>query len=193
MKATKFGLFFSTKYIDKNIETYRSIVNLLKDLGVSMYKQDLIESYPNSLKKSLTSSKSMVESTQKQLRSIDFAISFFSDKSRTVFLQTIMALEGKVPVLCLVHEDSYENFPETLLSYGEDFIQVRRYKNTNQLEEIIQEYVTDLEPPKRRFNVVLKTKTLKQMEQLSRELDMTKAELLRRLIDKEYRRIFGYE
>ena len=132
----------------------------------------------------------LVDSTQRQLRSVDFAVAYFSDKSRVVFFQTILALENKTPVLCLVHEDMYKNFPENLLSYGEDFIQVRKYKNDNQIEEILSEYVEDLDPPKRRFNMVLKTKTLKQMEQLSRELDLTKAELLRRLVDKEYRRIF---
>jgi len=191
MKAKKFGFFFSIKYIKDDIKTYRLILDVMNKLGVQMYKSELITDYPNSLKNLKRGGSSLVDGTQRLLRSVDFAIAFFSDKSRVVFLQTIMALENKTPVLALVSEDKYNNFPETLLSYGEDFVQVRKYKNDNQIEEAIIEYVEDLEPPKRRFNVVLKTKTLKQMEQLSRELEITKAELLRRLVDKEYRKIFN--
>ena len=191
MKAKKFGFFFSVKHIDQNIDTYRLILDVMIKLGVKMYRSDLITNYPESIKTIKGDGSALVDSTQRQLRSADFAVAYFSDKSRVVFFQTILALENKTPVLCLVHEDKYKNFPETLLSYGEDFIQVKKYKSKNQLEEILSEYADDLDPPKRRFNVVLKTKTLKQMEQLSRELDLTKAELLRRLVDKEYRRMFS--
>src|SRR3989344_203537 len=170
MKVKKFGFFFSIKYIDQNIKTYRLILNVMNKLGVQMYRSDMITNYPASIKNVKGDGGALVDSTQRQLRSVDFAIAYFSDKSRVVFFQTILALENKTPVLCLVHED--------------------KYKNDNQIEEILSEYVEDLDPPKRRFNVVLKTKTLKQMEQLSRELDLTKAELLRRLVDKEYRRMF---
>ena len=191
MKAKKFGFFFSIKNIDENIEIYRRVVRVMKSLGVPMYKPEIIENYPNSLKKVKSDGSTLVEGTHRQLRSVDFAVAYFTDKSRVVFFQTIMALESKIPVLCLIQEDNYSNFPENLLSYGEDFIEVKKYKKAEDLEGIIREYIEDLEPPKRRFNVVLKTNRLKQMEQLARELDTTKADLLRRLIDKEYRRIFG--
>lgn len=191
MKAKKFGFFFSIKYIDQNINVYRLIVEVMNRMKIGMYRSDLITNYPDSIKRINGDRSALVDRTQRQLRSVDFAVAYFNDKSRVVFFQTILALENKIPVLCLVHEDNYQNFPETLLSYGEDFIQVRKYRNNNQLEEILSEYVEDLAPPKRRFNVVLKTKTLKQMEQLSKKLDLTKAELLRRIVDKEYRRIFN--
>lgn len=191
MKAKRFGFFFSIKYIDKNIDIYRQILKIMNDMGLDMYKPELIANYPNSLKKIRKDSSTLVEGTQRQLRSVDFCVAYFTHKSRFVFFQTIMALENKTPVLCLIQEDKYKEFPESLISYGEDFVQVRRYKSDNELPEIIREYVEDLEPPKRRFNVVLKTKTLKQMEQLSRHLDVTKAETLRRVINKEYRKIFG--
>ena len=190
MNTKKFGFFFSIKNIDKNIDVYRKVVQIMESYGAAMYKPDIIGRYPDSLKKIKTDGGSLVEGTQRQLRFVDFAIAYFTDKSRVVFFQTIMALENKIPVLCLVHEDKYNNFPENLLSYGKDFIVVKKYNSMADIEDIIREYLEDLEPPKRRFNVVLKTKTLKQMEQLVRELDITKAELFRRVIDKEYRRIF---
>jgi len=191
MKAKKFGFFFTVKYIDKNIEAYREVLKATDKLGAQMYNSKLIKDYPKSVKKLKNDGKSLVDGTQRLLRSVDFVIAFFSDKSRIVFLQTIMALESKTPVLCLVHDETYNNFPETLLAYGKDYVKVQKYHSTDQLQEIVSEYIEDLDPPKRRFNVVLKTKTLKQLEQLTREFDMTKAELLRRLIDKEYRRMFS--
>lgn len=190
MKVNKIGYFFSIKYIEKNIKTHRLVLDVVKNLGLNMYKSDLIENYPSSLKKIKEEDNPLIGGTQKQIRNVDFAIAFFSDKSRLVFMQTIVALENKTPVLCLVQESTYGDFPEAILSYGSEYIQVRKYKSVNEIEAIIREYVEDLEPPKRRFNVVLKTKTLKQMEQLTRTLDTTKAELIRRLVDKEYRRIF---
>ena len=135
MKAKRFGFFFSIKYIDDNIQTYRLILKVLSKLGLHMYKSELISKYPDSLKNHKKDGSSLVEGTQRQLRSVEFAIAFFAHKSRFVFLQTVMALENKIPVLCLIHEDNYKDFPETLISYGEDFIQVKRYKNDNQLEE----------------------------------------------------------
>ncbi len=191
MKPKRFGLFASIKYIDKNIDTYKKIADVIRKEGIDMYKPEFVDDYPNSKKKTATKNDSIVEGTQKQIRYIDFAVAFFSDKSRTVFFQTILALENKIPVLCVIHENSYENFPETLLSYGEDFITVRKYKNLNDLEEILTDYINEIEPPKRRFNVVLKTTTLKQMEQLSSKMDYSKAELIRFLVEKEYKRIFG--
>lgn len=190
MKAKRFGFFFSIKDIDEDIGIYRQILKIMKNVGLDMYNPELISDYPNSLKKIRKDGSTLVEGTQRQLRSVDFCVAYFTRKSRFVFLQTIMSLENKTPVLCLIQEDRYKEFPESLISYGEDFVQVRKYKDDNELSEIIREYVEDLEPPKRRFNVVLKTKTLKQMEQLSRHLDVTKAEILRRVVDKEYRRTF---
>jgi hypothetical protein len=122
MKAKKFGFFFTVKYIDKNIEAYREVLKATDKLGAKMYNSKLIEDYPKSVSKLKNDGKSLVDGTQRLLRSVDFVISFFSDKSRIVFLQTIMALENKTPALCLVHEDEYNNFPETLLSYGKDYV-----------------------------------------------------------------------
>lgn len=192
MKAKRFGLFASIKNIDLNIEIYRKIANIIRAQGVSMYNPAFVDEYPPAIKKTVRNkTDSIVDGTQKQIRSIDFAVAYFTDKSRTVFFQTILALENKIPVLCLVHEDKYNEFPETLLSYGEDFVTVRRYKDLDKLEDVIIDYIDELDPPKRRFNVVLKTNTLKQMEQLSTNLEVSKAELIRKLVDKEFRRIFG--
>ena len=190
MQVKKIGYFFSLKYIDNNIKAHRLVLETVKNLGLKMYKSDLIDKYPKSLKTIKSEDNPLVDGTQKQLRNVDFVIAFFSDKSRLVFMQTIIALENKTPVLCLVYDEVYNDFPEALLSYGDDFIQVRRYKSVSEIDTIIREYVEEIEPPKKRFNVVLKSKTLSQMEQLTRTMDITKAELIRKLVDKEHRRIF---
>ena len=193
MKAKSFGLFASLKYIDQNIVIYRKIADVLRQLNIKMYKPELVDNYPESKRKTAGKDKSIVEGTQSQIRAIDFAVAYFTDKSRLVFFQTILALESRVPVLCLVREDKYVDFPETLLSYGRDLLKVRKYSKIDELEDIIKEYVEDLDPPKRRFNVILKSNTLKQMEQLSNTADISKAELLRRLVEKEYKKTFGVE
>lgn len=191
MKAKSFGLFASLKYIDQNIVIYRKIADVLRELGIRMYKPELVDNYPESKRKTAGKDKSIVEGTQSQIRAIDFAVAYFTDKSRLVFFQTILALESRIPILCLVREDKYDDFPETLLSYGHDLLKVRKYSKIDELEDIIREYVEELEPPKRRFNVILKTNTLKQMEQLCNTSDVTKAELLRKLVEKEYKKTFG--
>lgn len=191
MKLKRFGLFASIKYIDQNIDIYRKIADVVRSTGIGMYKPEFVDNYPESKKSTATSKDSIVSGTQKQLRDIDFAIAYFTDKSRTVFFQTILALENKVPVLCLVREDKYNDFPETLLSYGAEYITVRRYKRYEELDDIILDYINELEPPKKRFNVVLRSNTLKHMELLCNKLEISKAELLRLVVEKEYRRMFG--
>lgn len=191
MKAKKFGLFASIKNINENIAIYKRIADIVRSQGVAMYNPGFVDEFNSKVQKTHRNKESIVEGTQKQIRSIDFAIAYFTDKSRTVFFQTILALENKIPVLCLVSEEKYNEFPETLLAYGEEFITVRRYKDVSKLEDIITDYVEELDPPKKRFNVVLKTNTLKQMEQLSTKLEISKAELIRKLVDKEFKRLFG--
>ena len=191
MTARRYGYFYSLNYLDKNIETHRFVLEKMRGLGFVMYGQDHISVYPKSVPNMREKSKKLVDGTQRLLRSVDFAVAYYGEKSRTVFLQTIMALENKTPVLCIVDERAYENFPETLLSYDSDFISIKRYKSLEQLTGILEEYVGELTPAKRRFNLILKTKTLEQLEQLTRRKDTTKAELLRQLIDREYRKYFS--
>ena len=187
MKALRFGLFASTK----NINTYKKIADIVRAQGIIMYNPGLVDNYDLKNHNKYRSNESIVDGTQRQIRSIDFAIAYFTNKSRTVFYQTILALENKIPVLCLVSEEKYNEFPETLLAYGDKFITVRKYNDIIKLENIITNYVKELDPPKKRFNVVLKTKTLKQMQQLSTKLEISKAELIRWLVDKEFTRLFG--
>jgi len=191
MKALRFGLFASTKNINENINTYKKIADIVRAQGIIMYNPGLVDNYDLKNHNKYRSNESIVDGTQRQIRSIDFAIAYFTNKSRTVFYQTILALENKIPVLCLVSEEKYNEFPETLLAYGDKFITVRKYNDIIKLENIITNYVKELDPPKKRFNVVLKTKTLKQMQQLSTKLEISKAELIRWLVDKEFTRLFG--
>lgn len=189
-KAKRFGLFASVKQIDRHIETYRLIANTIRGLGIQMYKPELVDQYPHH-KIAVDKLPSIAEGTQTQIRAIDFAVAFFTEKSRLVFFQTITALENKLPVLCLVQTDQYENFPEALQTYGPDLVTVRKYDHSSEIGDILREFVDELEPLNRRFNVVLKTKTLKQMELLANKMEVSKAGLIRRLVDKEYQRTFG--
>jgi hypothetical protein len=188
MKLNKFGLFFSLKSLDKNIDDYRFILKLMRKHGIEMYKPEIIDDYPRTTWNKLERSSSFVVGTKRKLRNIDFAIACFFDRSRSVFYQTIMAVEDRIPVLCLVKEDCYQDFPEALLEAGQDRIVLRKYSANDQLEENIVSFIESLTPRKKRFNVILRTNTLKQMEQLAREYGLTKAELLRRLVEQEYRK-----
>lgn len=191
MNLRKFGLFVSIKYLEKNIETYEFIFDFLKKNKIKPFKSDLID-IKKIKSKNLTKRKDpIVAGTKRQIRNIDFAIADFTDKSRFVFFQTITALESKIPVLCIYKEGTKSNIPTHLISYGQDFVKIKGYKQLNDLKTILENYIKNVEPPKRRFNIVLKTSTLKQLEQLCEELDMSKAELIRKVILKEYRNIFG--
>lgn len=190
MKPNKFALVATIKNIEKNIDTYRTISGTLRGMGIEMYQPWLVDNYPMEQKELDAKMKTLVDGTKKLIRSVDFIAAEFSEKSRTVFLQTIMALENKIPVICLIKDEEYKNFPDNLLSYGEDLITVKTYKTNKDIESILEKYIENLEPPKKRFNIVLRSTTLKQLEQLCVELDISKAELIRRLVAKEYRRIF---
>lgn len=191
MKVKKFGVFISVKYLEKNLDVYKRIFSLLGKKGIKPFKFDILNIEKVKSKNLTERTDPIVEGTKRQLRNVDFAIADFTDKSRFVFFQTITALESRVPVLCLCKEGKEDNIPKHLQSYGSDYVKIRSYKNLNDIDTILDEYISNVEPPKRRFNIVLRTSVLKQLEQLCDELDVSKAELIRRLIRKEYRNVFG--
>jgi len=190
MNSQKYGIFATIKSLDEYISVYKTIYEFLKGKGLVAYQPWLVKEYPLEKHVLESKAKSIARGTNKQVRSIDFAIAEFSTKSRTVFYQTIMALESKVPVLILVKDDKMENVPKVLHPYEKDFLTIKKYHELSDIEDILEEYTEELDPPKKRFNVVLKTNTLKHMEQLCKELEISKAELIRRLITKEFKRIF---
>ncbi len=190
MRPNKVALVATIKNLDRNIDTYKTIASTLRGMGLEMYQPWLVDNYPMEQSDLEAKMKTLVDGTNKLIRSVDFIVAEFSEKSRTVFLQTIMALENKVPVICVIREEEYKNFPDNLLSYGEDMITVKTYKTVKDLALVLEKYIENLEPPKKRFNIILRSTTLKQLEQLCEELDISKAELMRRLVAKEYRRIF---
>ncbi len=191
MNIRKFGVFASIKHLEKNIDIYKEIFRYLKQNNIEPFKSDILNIERIRSKNLTQRTDSIVEGTKRQIRTIDFAIADFTDKSRFVFFKTISALESKIIVLCICKTGTESNIPKHLLSYGEDFIQIRTYSTPKDIDTILSDYIKNVEPPKRRFNVVLKTSTLKQLEQLCDELDVSKAELIRRVILKEYRNIFG--
>ncbi len=69
-------------------------------------------------------------------------------------------------------------------------ITLKKYSNPREIKDILIKYYEDLEPPVSRVNVLVKLSTIKQAKELCTELDISKSELIRRVIAKEYRRIF---
>ncbi len=191
MRKLKFGLFASIKKIDKYIDHYKLISQTCTDMGLEHYKPWIITEYPYNSKRLLGDDDTIVTTTNRQIREINFAIAEFSTKSRTVFFQTILALESKIPVLSVVEEKYKGNLSRFLNAYENEFLTIRIYRSLSDLEDIVREFVENIDPPKKRFNIVLKTTTLKQMEQLCNELEISKAELIRRSIAREFKRIFN--
>lgn len=189
----KFGLFASIKNIDDMIHIYRKISTTLQAKGYSHYKSWIVDEYPYTKARLKQADDTIVTNTNRQLRNIIFAVAEFSTKSRTVFFQTIMALENSIPVLCLVQKHSKQNINRYLKPYRKDLLTIKTYKSVSDIEDILVEYEETIDPPKKRFNIMLNTRTLKEMEQLAKTLEISKAELIRGLIHKEFETVFSEE
>lgn len=187
----KFALICTTKNLDKNITTYKSIAKILRSMGLEMYQPWIIDNYPIGQIELERKAKYLTHDIEELIRSTDLIVAEFSEKSRSVLLQTIIALEHDIPTICLIKEEKYKNFPENLLINKKELLTIKTYKNNKNIKSILKNYVENLEPPQSKFNTVLKSSTLKQIKLLCDELNISNEELIRRAVAKEYRRIFG--
>lgn len=172
--------------MESNIEMLKSVTSLLKLRNIELHRSWIIDEYPYTNTRLSDKIKNLSEGTERLVKEVDFAIADYSENSRTVFYQTIIALENKLPVLCLVSEDKKELFPDSVLKVDKELVTVRYYKKKNEIENIVLEFLEEVDPPKRRFNIVLDVKTLKMFEYLANKNRISKAEQMRRLISSEY-------
>ncbi len=183
-------VFFATiKNIDKHIQTYRQILKFFKEQGCKAIDPWLVAGYP--FEAGILPSKiaTITEDSHRQLAKSEFAVCEFSEKSRTVIFQAMLAIEKKVPLLCLVQLNHYDNVPELLRHNKSGLVTIKTYEDPFELRAKIDEFVKETEPLKKRFNVMLTTTTLKELEVLSQKLELTKADIIRSLISREFKRL----
>ncbi len=183
-------VFFATiKNIDKYIHTYRQILNFFEAQGCKAIDPWLVAGYP--FEKDILPSKiaTITEDSHRQLAKSEFAVCEFSEKSRTVIFQAMLAIEKKVPLLCLVQQNQYDNVPELLRHNKSGLVTIKTYQDPFELRAKIDEFIKETEPLKKRFNVMLTTTTLKELEVLSQKLELTKADIIRSLISREFKRL----
>lgn len=182
----KFVFFATIKNIDKHIDNYRQTLKYFEKYNCHPIDPWLVNNYPHgesTLDKKIVS---ITEDSHKQLSRAEFAICEFSEKSRTVIFQSMLAIEKKVPLLCLVERKNVSNVPELLTRNQSGLVTVKIYQDNFELQERIKEFLDEIAPIKKRFNVMLTMSTLKELEILSQNLELSKAEIIRRLISKEY-------
>ncbi len=181
----KFVFFATIKNIDKHIDSYRQTLRYFAKCNCQAIDPWLVEQYPHQntlLDKKIVS---ITEDSHKQLSRAEFAICEFSEKSRTVIFQSMLAIEKKVPLLCLVERKHLSNIPELLTRNQSGLVTIKIYQDNFELQERIREFLSEIAPIKKRFNVMLTMSTLKELEILSQKLELPKAEIIRRLISKE--------
>lgn len=190
MSKTKNFVFFATiKNLDEYIDTYRVMLDTLRNKGAVAIDAWLVDAYPHSEADMEERISSLTEDTHSQLAKAEFAVAEFSNKSRTVIFQAILAIEKKVPLLCLVDEKYKEHIPSIITHNRSALVTVIEYSSPRDLRASLKAYLEESTPIKRRFNIMLNVRTLKELEHLSSKLDMPKSEIIRMLISKEYKKI----
>ena len=184
----KFVFFATTKDIDTYIELYKQIMDIFRLNNLDAIDPWLVDNYPHNNITLADRTSDLTDDTHSQLSKAEFAVAEFTKKSRTVIFQAMLAIEKKVPLLCLVSSDCNENIPSIIRLNTSPLISIIEYQDYDVLKEKISEYLIDTKPLKRRFNVMLNIRTLKELEGLSQKLDMPKSELIRMLISKEYKK-----
>jgi hypothetical protein len=182
----KFVFFATVKNIEKHIDTYRQMLHYFEQSGCQVIDPWLVKNYPH--KQTMLDKKiiTITEDSHKQLSRAEFAVCEFSEKSRTVIFQAMLAMEKKIPLLCLVERKNISHVPDLLSRNQSGLVTVKVYQDSFELRECIKDFLGDIAPIKKRFNVMLTMSTLKELEILSQKLELPKAEIIRRLITKEY-------
>ena len=190
MKPKSFGLIGTIKNIKYNIQIYKSVAQVLRELGMEMYYPWVVDSYPYSLKLLAKKTKQILTDAEDLVKNSDLIVSVFSDKSRTVYLQTIIALENHVPTLCLVQKKNKKNYPKSLEFNDSGLVSTYYFDKISDIEEILVKYLEKFKSKKRYYKTILDTETIKKMKLISNKLNISNSELIQRLIYKEFDRVF---
>lgn len=190
MKSQRKFVFFATiKNINKHIDTYKKILAVFLESGCQPIESWLIDDFPfdnSMLEKRITN---ITDDSHRQLSKSEFAVCEFSEKSRTVIFQAMLAIEQKIPLLCLADIHHQNNIPELIKRNKSGLVSIKVYTDIFDLQQKVQDFINETAPLKKRFNIMLSTSTLKELELLSSRTGMSKADIVRNLIAKEYKNI----
>lgn len=177
----------SKSNIKKDIDQYRQIIAIIKDLGNELSREWVEQAYEFNVNEGIAEEldwKKINEDNLSALARADVVIADASTKSFATGFQTAVAIQQKKPTLVLSRSDSI------LGTFGSgieaDFVRVKVYNKDN-LKDIITDFLNEntLDVKDMRFNFFLDRQTNNYLRWASYTYGKTKAEVLRDLVRKE--------
>lgn len=189
MVQRKYVYFTTIKNIDSHIEEDRKIALLFRRHRCQLVNDWWLRDYPYDSDLVGKRIESLLSDTQSDLSQAEFAVADFSIKSRWTFFKAMLAIQKKVPTLCIVKDNLQDNIPDIILKNQSGLMTVATYNNMEDLEPQVKRFLKEAGTLKKRFNIMLNTTSLKQLETLSEKLEMPKADVVRSLIADRYKNI----
>lgn len=173
--------------IEKNIENYKQIIKIIRDLGHEIAR-DWVECEYNLQETdkphSAVNWQQVAEENTTALAKADMVIAEASAKSFSTGFQVANAIQQKKPVLILTDNDSLKDtFASGIKS---DFINTAEYTNEN-LKDIICDFMVNNEIDNKdlRFNFFIDHKIHNYLRWASYKTGKNKSEILRELVIRE--------
>jgi hypothetical protein len=188
MKVQRKYVYFTTiKNIDQHIEVDRQVNTIFKRHRCQLINDWWLKDFPYGIDIVDRRIESQLSDAQSDLGQAEFAVVDFSIKSRWAFFKSMLAVQKKIPLLCIVKNNQIENVPEMILASQSGLMAVASYDTIDDLEPQIKRFLKQTGTLKKRFNIMLNTTSLKQLETLSEELELPKADVVRSLIADHYK------
>lgn len=185
----KYVYFTTIKNIDQHIEVDRQVNQIFKRHRCQLINDWWLKDFPYDLDIVDRRIESQLSDAQSDLGQAEFAVVDFSIKSRWAFFKSMLAVQKKIPLLCVVKNDQLDNVPEMIRTSQSGLMTVASYDSLEDLEPQIKRFLKQTGTLKKRFNIMLNTTSLKQLETLSEELEIPKADVVRSLIADHYKHI----
>lgn len=172
----------SVKNFDRDINTCQSIIQILKDNGLTLTVDWLSKASKDS--EATKDWKSIYSENIEAVAKSDFVVAEVTNKSFLVGFQVSSALQLKKPVLLLSTSDEVDSVIGVDLN--EENIKYAQYNKDN-LEKIIKEFVDQNKKDGRqtRFNFFIDKKSLNYINWRSMKYGITKAEVIRNALKKD--------
>lgn len=172
----------SIKNYDNDIDTYKKIIRLFKDNGLTLAIDWLSKASQDS--EATKDWKSIYSDNIDAVTKSDIIVAEVTSKSFLVGFQVSSALQLKKPVLLLSTTDEVDSVIGVDLN--EENIKYSQYNNEN-LEEIIKEFVEQnkRDGKQTRFNFFIDKKSLNYVNWRSMKYGITKAEVIRNALKND--------
>lgn len=167
-----------------DILNYLSIVNLLKKKKCRITNH-FFEDILSGKKKNNGKDKEIYEKLISKISISDCVVAEITAPSISLGIQIEYALNHKIPVLCLISNESNNNIPLAIRDHNNKLLKRERYNNIFDISTILDDFLVNYPKSILKFNMFINQELDEYLSFLSKQAKTSKAEVLRKFLQEK--------